>query len=546
MMLLLLSCNTGDLPPPPTTTETEHVDFIELDAPRLLRRMSLDLIGVLPPVADLDAVEADQTQLADLRDAMLLDERLEDRLVYLLAERWYTRIDEFLAIPTDYGMSVNDEFAFVQSVGEEPLRLMARIAVEDRPWTDIVTADHTLVNEILADIWPVELSDESAEPGRWQEARYTDGRPAVGVLATNGLWWRYTTTNSNHNRARAAAITDLLLCYSILDRPVQFSNASTSVTEEDAVAEAIREDPYCNSCHSVVEPLAASLFGFWWNPAASADEITIYHAEREPMGEQYLKVSPAYFGTPMTGLVELGPLIAADPRFIRCTAQSMAELLWRREIVLEDFEQIEDLRTAFDDADLRLKPLIRAVTDTDTYRAGGLSEPLDELQADQELTLRLLSPDQLASALEDISGFRWTWNGFDQMVNDTIGYRVMTGGINGWSVFVAQSDASLSRALTIRRLTQGAAQQAVADDLAGGVPSPRLFSHIDLDSRPGDAEFTAELEALRWRLYASQPDEGELEEDEALWSQIEADSGPEVAWEMLLWVLLNDPRFTTY
>ena len=54
-------------------------------------------------------------------------------------------------------------------------------------------------------------------------ARYTDGRPAAGVLATNGLWWRYTTTDSNMNRTRAAAISRLLLCEDFMARPVSFA-----------------------------------------------------------------------------------------------------------------------------------------------------------------------------------------------------------------------------------------------------------------------------------------------------------------------------------
>ena len=41
----------------------------------------------------------------------------------------------------------------------------------------------------------------------WQVSRYTDGRPAAGVLSTNGLWWRYYSTVSNLNRSRAAAIS---------------------------------------------------------------------------------------------------------------------------------------------------------------------------------------------------------------------------------------------------------------------------------------------------------------------------------------------------
>ena len=31
----------------------------------------------------------------------------------------------------------------------------------------------------------------------WSVARYLDGRPAGGVLVSNGLWWRYETSLNN-------------------------------------------------------------------------------------------------------------------------------------------------------------------------------------------------------------------------------------------------------------------------------------------------------------------------------------------------------------
>ena len=35
----------------------------------------------------------------------------------------------------------------LREVGEEPLRLMAHVAVNDLPWSDIVTADYTMADE---------------------------------------------------------------------------------------------------------------------------------------------------------------------------------------------------------------------------------------------------------------------------------------------------------------------------------------------------------------------------------------------------------------
>ena len=114
----------------------------------------------------------------------------------------------------------------------EPLRLLAPIAVRDVPRSGIAMAYYTLADDLLADIWPLDYP--AGETG-WQEATYTDGRPPAGVLSTNGLWWRYVTSNSNMNRSRVAAISRILLCEDYLERPVSFSEtAGLSDVEIDA------------------------------------------------------------------------------------------------------------------------------------------------------------------------------------------------------------------------------------------------------------------------------------------------------------------------
>jgi hypothetical protein len=257
-LIVLLSCGGPQAESEPETVHSseEAYRLQALDAPRLLRRLSLDLRGVLPTARALDAVERNPDKLTDFTDRYLDDPRLEDRLVSLYAERWQTRLDDFEVDHWEYGFDDVDEFVYEQSIGEEPLRLMARIAVDDRPWTEVVTSPTTMANEITARIWPI---DRPAGQG-WQESRYTDGRPAAGVLATNGMWWRYVTTQSNMNRGRVAALVKLLACQDLLARPVELSG-SVSLADEDASAEAIRTEPACQSCHATVEPIAASLFG---------------------------------------------------------------------------------------------------------------------------------------------------------------------------------------------------------------------------------------------------------------------------------------------
>ena len=403
ILALLLACGQPDAVALPATT-----DLAPLEAPRLLRRISIDLRGVLPSTEELDAVEADPDLIGPYRDAWLEDPRFETRLADLLADRWYTRIDEYHVFYPEYDVLADQpdiEYPFERSVGDEPLRLMSWIVAHDRPWSEVVTADYTVANELLESIWPIVR--DSTEPG-WQPAHYTDGRPAVGVLASNGLWWRYVTTVSNYNRARVAAIMRLLICEDIQSRPVTFAE-QPALADGDNIEAALRENPYCLGCHSAIDPIAATLFGFWAANQHNATEISIYHPDREALGGEQMGVSPAWYGTPVYGLMELGPTIAADPRFDRCAVQSMAEIYWQRASLVEDEPTMEALGETYAAAGGELKPVIAALMETASYQAGALGDdPSQELE-EAEVVTRPLGPSALDTIVADLSGFHWTW-----------------------------------------------------------------------------------------------------------------------------------------
>lgn len=540
MIALLLGCSP---PPAPVAVQPDPPPsaYIELSAPRLLRRISLDLRGIVPSVEELDSVEADAAGVATLRDAWLDDPALEDRLVSFLAERWETRVDAFDATPYDFGLDKADDYAFHKSIGEEPLRLAASVIVRDRPWTEIVTADYTYSNELLASIWPIDYP-----PGKqgWQESRYTDARPAAGVLATNGLWWRYTTNRFNNNRTRAAAIFRLLLCSDFLARPVSFS-ASAALQNGASSEEALRTDPYCIACHVSIEPVAASFFGFWWQAQYSAIEMSTYHAEREPLGPLTLEVEPAWFGDPVYGLADLGAHVADDPRFHRCAAESMAAALWRREVDLADFDRIDQFREAYEADGYSMKTMLRAITDDPVYRAGALTADADANAVARELPTRLLSADQLTSAALNLSGFHWENQGYEQLGNDVFGYRVLAGGVNGQNVTHPQQEPGVTWALVVERLAQATADAAVRHDL--DVAEGRLlFRHVDASSVPGDAAFDAELRDLTWRLLATRATEADIAAETELWSSVYAEAAVAAeAWTAVVTALLRDPAYVS-
>jgi hypothetical protein len=539
VILALFSCASP--PPPPAPAEDAPV-FVPLDAPRLARRLSLDLRGVLPTTAELDAVEANPSSLDPLVDEWMADPRFEDRLVAMFAEQWHTRVDAFGADWYDFGLLEEDEHRFEVAVGEEPLRLLAHVATRDLPWSEVVTADYTLVNEVLGPIWPVAYP-EGGEG--WQVVSWTDGRPAAGVLATNGLWWRYQTDPFNQNRTRAAAIFRLLTCEDFPARPVSFAESSTEFAGV-ASADRLSTDPYCLACHAAIEPVASAMYGFWWFRQYSPTEMLTYHAEREQLGVDNLGTSPAWFGEPVEGLADLGRHIAADGRFRECAVRTMATALWRRAPSLDDQPTLEDLETGFADADLRMPALLRALLAGEEYRAGGVAPDAPAAVVEAAVTRRLVSPDQLDTVLRDLTGFSWRQFGYDQLANDTFGFRMLMNGVDGEYVTTPAQDPTLTWSLVTARAAQAAAWSAVRHDLVDADAPHLLLDGVTLATRPTDDAFETELAALHWRLLARRADEDDLSALTALWSDLEASSGAEAAWVGVVSALLQHPEFLSY
>jgi hypothetical protein len=329
------------------------------------------------------------------------------------------------------------------------------------------------------------------------------------------------------NRRRAAAISRLLLCENYLSRPVAFSEADTTI---ESTADSVHNDPYCLACHASLDPVAASLFGFWWLSLYSEIEETTYHPEREALWEQYLGVSPAWFGQPISGLPDLGIAIAQDSRFYTCAVESFAETLWRREVVASDAAVLEDMRIGFLESGTRVRPLLSAITESDVY---SLDSP------------RMLTHDQLAESLNSLTGFKWTYRGFDELDSDATGYRLLLGGVDGQAIRTPQQTPGFTQALVVKRAAEAAASWVVSRELEGD-DTRVLLNEVALNDRPGDPAFESELRALHRRLYSTAATDEWIGEVEQLWRDVEAASSARDAWQATLSALLRDPAFLSY
>lgn len=546
ILTLFLGCNADftlsertptPQPAPDGSAPPAEASVKQLDPVDLLTRISIDLRGVRPSVAELEAVEADPAVLDAMIAEWLADERFGDQVRRLFADAYLTRQDYFYVTAADYGLS--DEPGFAAAVGEEPLQILSAIAVEDRPYSEVVTADWTMANEVLGAAWPLDYPE--GETG-WRRVQYTDGRPTAGVLTTNSMWWRYMSAASNANRGRANAVSKILLCTDYLSKPIEFDR-SVNILDGGALADALQNNPGCVACHYSLDPFAAYFWGFYYYDYASMPETTSYHAERERMWEDYSGVAPGYYGEAGYTLNDLGRQISEDPRLYSCAVERVYGGLLQRELGLDDTAALLDHLAAFEGEGYTLRALYRSVVAGEEYRAAPSEDP-------RAASRKQVTPELLASMVEDLTGFRFTYYGYDMMMTDTYGLRTLAGGVDGQFVTSPAEEPTATLVLVQERLAEAAAHYVVQADRANP-GSARLFTEIGFVETPASDRDTMarQVQALHLRVFGKRiaVDGPEVEANLELWQELyELEHDPAEAWTGLLAVLLRDPTFLWY
>jgi len=389
-----------------------------------------------------------------------------------------------------------------------------------------------MATPLLTRVWPLE--PVSVDEGAWAPTRWTDHRPAVGVLTSNGLWWRYNTTAFNYNRTRASAVARLLLCTDYLALDIEFE--SPSLVDTEGTEEEIRTNPSCTACHATLDPMSALFFGFWAYDLHDPLELSRYHPEREPLGPVYLQVQPEWFGIPVANLADLARVVPEDARFPRCAVQTFSTAMLRNHGKALEPDLQDALLRDFEGSDRQVFSLLHTLTRTEAYVGDLAADPLPDSRP------RLLGPQQLQTLLEQTLDFDWTYRGEAQLDSDVTGLRVALGGVDGAEVTAPKRSPDANLALSWRATSQVAASYAVEQLQTG---SCALFPGAEVTTSPDHAEFEPALaHAWRW-LTATEPTADQLDALTELWLQASM-TDPADGWATVTSALLQDPLVVTY
>ncbi len=569
---------------PGSTELPQPTLYVPLEDHALLTRASLALRGVRPSAQEHARLAADPAALDALVAEYVASDAFVDVMLEWANETLLTRTDTIPMPPALGELSHVDQGQIFRSVTEEPLKLLEHILDNDRPLTELVTADYVLADAVVATIWGLPYDPAGDE---WQVTHWTDGRPPAGILSSAWLMYRYQSAGNNFHRARADMLADALLCQPFNTRDIVVG-ADVNVADEQAVSEAVATDPACIACHQAMDPLAGFFWGYKglfrraqilqahnvydcsWSfsggqeipatfdsePADFCYPLRQYFADEQSDWEGVGLREPSYYSTPARDMTDAGRLIADDPRFSRCMANRVFSFLTASELESAPPEVVTELQQTLTESDFDLRALAAAVVAGEPFRAAGSEvEP-----APPFAQLRPLRPSQFAKTLHDLTGYRWLanpdthkcatdpvqgntcWLSVDLLDSDLFGFRSMQGGMDSFYTIRPDHTVSPTRFLTVETVSWDAARYVVDADLALSPGAGRtLLVSVTPDSHESDVR--AELADLVLRMHGEVVGSADPRVDDlyALFVDASASGDAHGAWTLVVAAMLQDP-----
>jgi len=591
--LTLLGCGG----PPDRTGPDEEAPFERewqplSDTDRLIRA-SMVLRRIRPSVDELERVRADPEAYDEIIDDYLESDEYGLVIRDMWAQILLLRTDTFNQLPVlgdlrGHGYTLQDVFV---SQTDEPLRLVEHIVMNDKPFTEIVTADYVLVDDLNARMYGLPYDFDSSET--WQMSTWNDERPKAGLLSSAEVWRRFESDGSNFHRGRANMVARELLCEDFDTRDILVAGG-IDIADEFEVANAVQNVDACIGCHQALDPLAAYFWGYMQlvhrnavrdailgdcAPFDYADgndppygpnhlpeyfcyPIKQYSAFMEDEWEFWQLRPPSYYGKPAKDLRDVGFLIAEDPRFSQCMARQFYGYLNQLSAVDVPYEIAIRLQGDFEDSGFSAKALTKAVVTDEAFGSYATNE--DQLHP--VVSIKAIRPAEYAATIEDLTGYRWwaladkgdcatrsingteCWGDVDLSTTDLFGFRSMQGGIDALNITQPTFTVTPTKMLSSQMLASDAAQWLVDNDFATDADGRRLLGLVEADTTDED-QVRAQLAWLTLRILGQwvEPDSPEIDQRYALWETgLAARGDASGAWTLSLIAYFQDPRMLFY
>lgn len=495
-----------------------------LDEVATLRKASLALVGRLPTIEQEQKIRDAEDKFAALDsvlDELMNDEVFYDRLIeiygdHLLTDRYYpeTRALDLVAALEDGNgnplypnvywfenlpeeqMLEAEEFAN-KGMSRQSLELIVHVVRNNKPFTEILTADYTMVNPFSAKSLGVEANFETGAYDEFVPAK-VPGIPHAGLLTNTIYMNRFPTTPTNRNRHRARMVYQHFLATDVLrlgERPIDATG--------DGILNPTMNNAACTVCHSVIDPMAATMQN--WNEmgAYAPPDQGWYTDMRQPgFGDAIMPPSENTRAEQW-----LAQQVVADPRFAIAPIHVMFKGLSGQDALREPsdvndehylaairaydvqskiFQEIADKFVA---DGYNLKTVVKEIIKTPYYRAANASNLTEERAAElaEVGTGRLLTPEQLHRKVEAITGQPWRQpGGNNNFLLSQDEYLIFYGGINHDDVTTRIEEPNGIMANVAARMANEMACWTVAGDFAKDPTDRKMFPFVEIGFEPED------------------------------------------------------------
>ncbi len=519
-----VACEEGD------QTE-EFFDGVELlDERATLRKATLALAGRLPTIDEENRVQEGSWEALDtILDEVMTDPVFYDRLreIYndkFLTDRYYggSQALDLLDYDEDEGGDFPNAYWFDalpegeerdqareysnNGVARQPLEMLVHIVKNDLPYTELLTADYTMVNPFSAQSLGVDASFSNPNDYNEYVTARIPGMPHAGVLTSVVYLNRFPTTDTNRNRHRARMLFEFFLATDVQalgNRPVD----ATAITGHNATL----NDPECTICHDVMDPVAGS-FKNWddqgryrppeqgWFPdmlppgfgesqmPAENDPAALQWAVREVVQDSRFALSAVYIM--FEGLSGQRPLREPDNPDDENYLGGIEAAKTQRAV-------FNDIAQQFTDTNYNLKVVVKEIIKSPYYRAYNYEAlGLDDEQAQARLYElenvgmgRLLTPEQLNRKIVAVTGLRWSQGQGDEAVDyllDENRYMTLYGGINSDDIVQRVTEPNGIMANVAKRMANQMACRAAPWDFTKPSADRILFPLVEPTTQPED------------------------------------------------------------
>ncbi len=523
----------------PVETAAPFFDGVTImAADRQLRRITLSLAGRLPSADELAAVkQGGDSAISQILDQILQEDAfyarlkegfndifqtigIEDNAETLLSYHhfektrlWYQHWD-FSNLPEADRERAGWKLADVyrDAILQEPLQMIEYIVRNDRPFTEIATADYIMVSRHTArgygifdsikdqfknpddpfEYIPAKLPALIGRDGKTQESA-TGSYPHAGFLSMFHYLRRYPSTETNRNRLRARMFYQHFLGIDIMQLAPRSTDASAVAAKYEIPT---MQAPDCVVCHRTIDPVSSIFQDFdfeghviprkdgWYTDMFQAG----FEGEDMPPSERWR--APQW----------LAERTVKDPRFAIAMVEHVYYILFgrktlqqpddiddplfaaRRRAYLAQRRLIESTAREFADGGFNLKAAFRSLVASDFYRVDGIQLAAANRDRAAELDdiglVRLLSPEQLERKIKAIFGKEW-----GRLEGET---KILYGGIDSISITERNADPSGAMGAIQRILANDVACYHVARDFRKPSAERSLFSTIEPTVVPGD------------------------------------------------------------